>query len=665
MINRLRVGFVTSTPFIKTGFSNNARTLIPYLYKKDKYDIFQLHQGIDDGSPDIKRFPWKGMGAIKRGFFDEAKWNQPHEEEYRRWVSYGNAAVEKFVLDNQLDVLILQEDGWGFAPDSYFKTKWFPYLRENVLLHTTVDSWPILEIYREWATNCPNIWLWASFGVRDIKLIDPQKYGHVQHVFGSITTDEYKPISLEEKLELRKKFNIDEDTVMFLKLGRAQLRKLFPAALEAFAKFKKLYPSYKAKLHFHCFAGEGWPFARLIKDFGINNEDVLFTYYCRTCNQWEIKPLAGEHLDCRFCGQKGMHPCPQWPGGLGQITAGVGSTITNKDIAKIYGISDASLSIYTSGGLEMHNPQSLLCGLPLLCTEYSSGEDFVCNDFVYKLDGSCTFEQGTGFKKHVPNINTIVNYFKTICDMSVEERKTIGQKGREWALKTFDISQIGPVFEKWLDERKKINWDYKYPPEPLKNPDATIYPIENEVEYILTLYKNILNMADKKESDEDVAGWVKNIKAGQKREDIEKYFRQVAWQKNEEINKQLNNTNKDFGDLLIKNGKKQLLIVCKESWGDCLYSIGLFKSFRQKYPREEWNIYLGTDRQYFEIFDGQEDIDRLLEFQSFFDSEVACTGTGTSPGYFDAYCHLTVATQKHLNYLTNNNINLELEERVA
>ena len=46
--------------------------------------------------------------------------------------------------------------------------------------------------------------------------------------------------------------------------------------------------------------------------------------------------------------------------------------------------------------------------------------------------------------------------------MPIDKRKEIGRKGREWALKTFDIKVIGPIFEEWIDSRKPINWDYTY-----------------------------------------------------------------------------------------------------------------------------------------------------------------------------------------------------------
>src|SRR5205823_3815035 len=152
-----------------------------------------------------------------------------------------------------------------------------------------------------------------------------------------------------------------------------------------------------------------------IKDFGLDENDVLTTYCCQRCHKYEIKAFHEENQDCPFCKTE-----------KAQITAGIASGISNETLSEIYGIADASLSIYTSGGFEYTNYQSLLCELPLLCSEYSSGEDFVNNGIVYKLDGNHTFESGTGFMKHAPNINTIIKFFKTICEMSESKRREIG-----------------------------------------------------------------------------------------------------------------------------------------------------------------------------------------------------------------------------------------------
>lgn len=643
MDRKKRVGFITSSLLVRTGFSNHARVLLPYLYKTNKYEIFHLNQGIGD-DPNLKRYPWNNEGCMKN--FDQNRFNT--DEGYRRFVSYGNTVVEDWILRNKLDVVIHEEDIWSSEDNNYLNSRWFPYLKDNFLQHSTADSLPVLPNFKTWAEKCPNVWLWTSFGVKALHEENKQKYGHVKCTHGTVDTQKFKLISLKEKLELRKKFNIDPNEIIFIKLNRNQLRKLYPACIESFAKFKKQNPTVKAKLLFHCSFQEGWPLERLTGELGLKKEDILTTYFCKTCGEWEIKNFEGEDKDCRFCGAQ-----------KSQITAGITSPITDEDLSKIYGIADASLSVFTSGGFEYHSCQSLLCGLPLLCTEYSCGEDFIDNDFVFKLDGTYTYEVGTGFKKHVPNINTMIKFYKKICDMSYEERKKIGEKGRKWAIENFDVSVIGRQFEEWIDSRKLIEWDYKYPPVIQKSPNAQIPNIPDNKEWVKFMYKNILKM-DVTDEDSGLVSWLNNLSKGQPREQIEQYFRKVAAEENAK-NQPQNQTGID--DILVKNGKKRVLLLCKESVGDIINILGLLPSIRNQYPDSEYDIYFSTEPQYFELLESNPNINHLISYNPVLESEIYCTGQGSQKGFFDVYVNIPILSQRHLSYLTNSNLALELENK--
>lgn len=135
-----------------------------------------------------------------------------------------------------------------------------------------------------------------------------------------------------------------------------------------------------------------------------------------------------------------------------------------------------------------------------------------------------------------------------------------------------------------------------------------------------------------------------------KRLEIERYFRSVALQENSKNQKPV-----DYSTQLINNGKKQLLIVLKESIGDLIYSTALLKSIRENYPQNQWNIYFATAPQYKELFDGNNNIDKTLDYQPFMENEILCTGSGNNKGYFDVFIHLGDRLQNKLNYLTHSN----------
>lgn len=639
MDRKKRIGFVTSTILLKTGFSHNAKVLLSYLWKTGLYEIFHLNQGIGQ-TPDFHRFPWKNTGVLVPGLFDQNRFQ--NDPGYQRTVSYGNLAVEKFIIENKLDYLFLIEDGWAMEPDYYFKSRWWSFMKDNVLLWTTCDSLPVLPLFKEWAQNCKNIWFWASFGVKALQQEDAKKYEHVKCVHGALDCNEWISISLKEKIALREKNNIDLNTKLFCFVFRNQLRKLSPSLIESLAKFKKQYPEYKAKLHFHTsYSDQGFPLERLTTELGLQKEDVLVTYFCRACNEWEIKPFAGEDQDCKYCNTQ-----------KSQATAGVTSTISNKELSKIIGMSDAAISAITSGGFEYFCPQSLLCSLPLLCTEYSSGEDFVNQDFVFRLDGSYTFEMGTGFKKHVPNQSTIIKFFKKICEMSEDKKKEIGQLGRNWALKTFDINVIGKKVEEWIDSIPPHNWNFELPKVELKNPNAQIENVADNGEFVKQLYNKILLVEP---DPQGKAYWINLLAQGAPREQITNQFRNIAAADNQK----LGIANKKFEDQLDNTGKKRLLLVLKESIGDILNSLSLLNSFKKSYS--DYDIYYACDPSYFEILESNSTIYKLIPWSPEMDSEILMTGQGENMGYFDSYCNLAIGSQKILNYLTHDKIVLELK----
>lgn len=501
---KLRVGFVSNCPVGgKTGLSRDMRCLTTELYKKNKYELFFLAQQMQDNDPNFQKLPFRCQGVFKN--FDQQRFNQ--DPNYQRFVAYGNAAVENFVIDNKLDCLILSDDGWSYDLNSYVKTDWYKHIKENVLAKITADSEPILPMIKEWAQECPNFHVWTEFAERALKEEDSKKYAHVKTLHGSINSDEFFPLPKEQRLQLRRNFNIQDDEKICIYLGRNQLRKTaIWANQEALAVFKKKYPNKKLKLLFHLNFGEpgGWPIDNIRDELKLKKEDILCTYYCRTCSWWNIQPHDGEDLDCPVCkAQKS------------RITAGVGSTITEDDLNKIYNISDFACSNFTSGGLEYFNVESLLAGLPLACTPYSSGETFTKNDFVFPIRSVFTRECGTGFKKAAPVIDSIVEFYNYAYDMNDVKRQRIVEKGRQWAIDNFDGKIIANKLEKFLDSRQPIDWDiYFNKKKELKDLNAQITQqemlIEDDKQFIKLCYERFLKMSVM-DTDEGLIHWLKFI----------------------------------------------------------------------------------------------------------------------------------------------------------
>ncbi len=640
---KLRVGFLSNSPLIKTGLARNVKALLPILYKTGKYEIFMLNQSIGDNEPNYQRYPWHNEGVMKN--FDQNRFNQ--DQNFQRAVAYGNICVEDWITRNKLDAVVTWDDGWAFLPEYYFQKDWYKFFKDNILIDITADSEPILPLIKEWARECPNLHIWSGFGERVLKAENKEIYGHVKTLRGAIDIEQFKPISKQERLDLRHKFQIKDDEKIIMYLSRNQLRKnAFHGNQEALAIWKQKYPDRKMRLLFHTRFSEpnGWPIDQIRQELGLNKEDILCTYFCRNCQDWNVQPYEGEDLNCFHCNAQ-----------KSRITAGIDSTITEHDLNKIYNICDASCSSFTSGGQEYNVVESLLSGLPSACPDYSCGEDFILSGFLKEIKGNFYREFNTSFFKFTPDINSIVEFYEYIWNLKEEDRETLVKDAREWAIKEFDANNISKQIEEFLDTRKPIDWDsYFNRKKELKNVAAQVEDKQTDLEFVQHCYQAILNM-NLPEDESGVQHWLRFLSQPQDkrklREELVRCFRASAQEHNNKVQPQI-----PFESLLLDNKKKHFLLVCKESAGDILYATSILKGLRNNYPKNEWNIYFACDPQFNELLDCNPNIDKVLPYQPFMEQEIHCTGSGYRNGMFDAYCFLTTNTQRHLSYLTNNKV---------
>lgn len=630
-----KIVLLTNPPFVSTGLGENGKWLAQYLQKTGKYDLTYYCQQSQINDPRLRQTPWKSIGCYP---IDQNILNQLNQDEgRRRWVAYGNLYIDQVMSEIKPDILWCSDDTWAF-PD-FHKKNWFDKL--NVIYHITVDSKPVLPLALEQARSSKHFYTWAKFAADEMKRTGPE-YSHVKYIYGMNNVSNFSPITRQEKLELRKNFSIPEKTIIIGYCFRNQLRKEAPNLLVAFKEFKKENPYADVKIHLHTSVsekGSGWDFPRLIDYYKIDNKDILFTHICKSCKRWEVKPYTKEDLDCPHCGSKGS-----------VITPNIVDSVLDEEMRYIYGLWDASVSPITSGGLEYHCTQSLLCGLPLASTDYSSGEDFCEQNFVYPIKWGTRFEAGTTFIKAQNDINSIKNYIAKINKISESERKEIGDKGRDWAIKTFSQSVIGKQWEDLFDSLPTKDWTTVQIKEKAKNDTFQNPIIESDVEWVKSLYKNILLM-DVADNDSGLINWLETLKRGRSREEIYNYFINVAREENGK-----NQQPVDFNTLLDNTGKKRALFVIKESIGDILICTSLFESYYKQYPNTDF--YVATERKFFDLLDGNPYVHKVIEYQGFMESEMACIGSSQDLGkeFFNYYFHPGIGTQRILNYLSPDSI---------
>jgi glycosyltransferase involved in cell wall biosynthesis len=626
-MKKKKVVIQTDFALAKTGFGRNAKALLEYLYKTDKYDLVHYSiGGLPIGHPELQRTPWKSVGCMPNDPQQMQQINQ--DPNNARLAGYGAWNLDNVINEEKPDIYIGIQDIWGvdFAIDK----KWFNHVTSAIW--TTLDSLPILPSAVSVAPKIKNYWIWSSFATKAMHKLG---HKHVQTLHGAVETKHFKKLPDFEKKKLRQDNNVPQDAFVVGFVFRNQLRKSVPNLLEGYQIFKKNNPSLKnPRLLLHTHWAEGWNIHKLADEYGVNKNEILTTYVCKNCNKYEVKPFTGHDLNCKHCKSE-----------KSQITTGPGLGISEEALNQIYNFMDVYCHPFTSGGQEIPIQEAKLVELITLVTNYSCGEE-MCQDNAYSLalDWSEYREHGTEFIKASTYPTSIAKQLDKVYKMEPRKRAEWGKNARDWAIKNFSSETIGAELEKFIDSAPFADFSL-IEKEELPNPFYSMPKIEDNSEWILALYKNILNNKNVNEKDEGYKYWMNEIAKGQKREVIEQYFRQIASKEVQE------KTKVDFGDLLDKNDKGRVLIVMPESAGDIFYVSALFKSFKDRYP--DYSLYIATKPEFKDLLEGNPYIHRWIEYNPIMDNLVWLEGKSEYKGYFNIAYIPHIQTQRILSYLHN------------
>ena len=628
MERKKKVLIQTDFSLAKTGFGRNARALLKYLYSTNKYDLVHYSCGMTYDHPEFKKTPWKSVGSLPNNQQELDQLNR--DPNLARMASYGAHLVDKVVNDEKPDVYLAVQDIWGV--DFAIEKSWFNKI--SSVIWTTLDSLPILQSAITNAPKIKNYWIWSNFATKAMHKLG---YSHVKTLHGCLEDKDFYRLSDFERNQLRKKNNIPQDAFIIGFVFRNQLRKSVPNLLQGYALWKKQNPEIKnTYLLLHTHWGEGWNIHKLAQEIGVNPQEILTTYVCKNCGEYEVKTFTGQDLNCKYCGAE-----------KSQITTNVGLGITETQLNEIYNFMDVYCHPFTSGGQEIPIQEAKLTELITLVTNYSCGEE-MCEIEANSLplEWNEYREHGTEFIKASTYPESIAKQLNIVYKMQPHKRLEMGKKAREWTITNFGVKNIGKTLEEFIDSQPFVDWSkVNENPEDKKDPYVQVPEIIDDADWLIFMYHNILKMKNIDRNDSGHQYWMSELSKGAKRQDIENYFRNVALKENEK-NKQVK-----FEDLLDANDKGRVIYVIPESAGDVFLSTALFKSIKNRYP--EFSLYVATKPQYKDILDGNPYVHRWLEYNPIMDNLIWLEGNNQHNGYFDiAYLPYT-CTQRNLNYLHN------------
>lgn len=632
MERKKRIVINTDLPIVRTGLAKNGRWLAEYLYNTNKYEIIYYACGVAWNNVEFQRLPYKIIGVMPE---NQAEFNQiqAQGDQAVREASYGIHNIDRVIKECQPDILIVSNDSWAY--EKMMDKPWWSQI--NVIPHTTLDSVPFLDSQVKAFEKCKKVYVWAKFAVEEANRIG---FKNVELLPPIIRGDHFYKLPRGVKLQLRNKYSIPQNAFIAVMCSRNQLRKEFKAFLQGYSIWKKENPSIKntyCLLHTNFAEPAGWNFHKFAKELDIPESEILTTYFCRKCKQYDVKPYTGNDLNCQFCrGQKS------------QINVDIQNAPSEKQLNEIYNLCDCMVHLCNAGGAEMTPMEGLTCELPLIANGYSSMDTYVEKDFVFEVRNSFTVQLGTQFKRAVPNPNDVAKHLQKVYSMSQADRDAIGKKGREWVTTEFNANKVCKQWESIIDSMPLIDYS-QIKLTKTANPRALIDGALKDDEWLTSLYKEILG------AEPDESGfkyWKSEIKKGIPRHAIENQFRNIATQENPDA--AFNTTSLE--SILEPDKNKKVLVVLKESIGDIICSTSLLDSIHNHYPAH--NLYYACDPKYFDILKYNKNIYKCLPFDPRMTNEIWATGQGKTKGLFDVYINLGVQTQNMLNYLTNDSIDL-------
>lgn len=561
MNKRKKVLVCSNLSSMPTGFGRHNKQLLIELYKRDKYDLVEYGTGgVRKNDLILNKFPWKAYGAWVEN--DEqlhlifSGKNEREKHVIGNQIAHGALYIDEIINIEKPDVLYFLEDIWQL--EMFFDKPWWNTI--PTIIHTPIDSLPLLKIFTEKREKLKNVWVKAEFGVKAL-----QEAGlDAKFVPAFIEHNQFYPINPKDREGLRKISGLNDSLVIGF-VARNQLRKLFVSALEGFALFKNKNPDANVKLLFHTnWEEEGaWRINEERERLGIDVNDVYATYVCNNCKGIQLMPYKGNGLNCQRCGSEKAVNNPSMALG-----------VTEEELNAIYNSMDLLCHLATSGGFEMPVLEAMLAGVPVTTMPYAFGEMFCDSGLVEPIKFSY-FREGTSqFLKSSPDIESVADVFKKVYD-NRDYYKEIGLQGREWALQKFNIKQYIDDFESFIDS--------------------------SESTYIVPENKEMVSM-----------------------------------------------------ETFIKNwDKRRLVYIMPESEEDCFASIEVVQGLINTYNSNDWDIYVATKPEYFEVF---EHLDvTLLPYHSAMDDFRNLEGSDTKKKIFDIAFHPYILTQRIPSYHHNGN----------
>lgn len=586
-----------------TGFGKHKKNLLSYLYKTGKYDLIELSNGFTWESEQVQYVPWKSYGMLPED--PEILKEISIDERRKNAAGYGAEMIDYAIQELKPDIYLGIEDVWAF--NGFQDKEWWN--KVHCIIHTTLDSLPILPDAVSIAPKVNHYLVWASFAEKAMHKLG---HTHVKTVHGTLDTNSFYRLSDEDRKKIRARFKLNNEFIIGF-VFRNQLRKSVPNLLDGFKLFYTANPNANAKLLLHTSWNEGWDILKLLKEKEIDPKNILTTYVCKNCNAYAVKPFSAHVIHCDFC--RAQNSCE---------TTNVKNGVNEQQLNEIYNLMDVYCHPFTSGGQEIPIQEAKLTELITLVTNYSCGEDCcTIESGGFPLEWAEYREPGTQFIKASTLPSSILSQLQHVFSLPNNDKQLLGKKARQFIIDNYSIEVVGKYFEDLFDSLPKVNYTFENKKNKC-NPFYDADPNLNNKEWVESLYTNILTRKD----PAGVVHWVQRLNSDLNRNDVLNYFRKIA------LNENQNTFLLEMLESLKENkNTKKIAFIQPDGAEEIIISTSLIPSIKKLYPQHD--IYFFTKSEYFDIVNSHPDIKKVLNYFNKMDDPLFFEGKGGNTKYFD------------------------------
>ena len=475
-MNKKKILFCNEASFLNTGYAIYGREVISRLHATNKYELAELSVYGSEVDPRQKAIPWK--------YYPNHP-NPQNEQEVLEFNScvtnaFGEWRFEEVCLDFKPDIVVDIRDFWmmEFIERSPFR-KMFTWA-----IMPTVDASPQNEQWVATFANADFVFNYSEFGQ---KTLDQQSGGAINclDIAPPSAGEDFQPVP--NKRQHKESLKLDPDSFIIGTVMRNQRRKLFPDLFYSFREFLNRTKLTNAFLYCHTsYPDVGWDIPKLLNEHGIADK-VIFTYSCEKCQHVYPSFFEDSITICPKCSFLAAKP------------SNVHSSVSSKELAKIYNAFDLYVQYANSEGFGIPQVEAASCGVPIMSINYSAMESVVANLEGEPIKVKAMYKElETGCMRAVPDnedfIEKLIKFAALPEDIKLKKSAQVKQLCSQY----YTWDQTAKKWENWFDQvpsrDPEQTWDS--PPRILPPPSEAPAYLGNR-EYVDWLFYNVLGEPDK------------------------------------------------------------------------------------------------------------------------------------------------------------------------